>query len=246
MLKENERIDNLEYKGLKIIQNKEMFCFGIDAVLLADFAKVIKDNSVVVDLGTGNGIIPILLSKKINAKKIIGVEIQPEVCEMANRSIVLNNLEDNVEILLGDIKTIEKEIVQEVNAVITNPPYKKENTGLINEKENKIIARHEVKCTLEDVVKTSSKLLKDKGSLFMIHRTERFSEIFEILRKYKLEPKRIRFVHTNKDTISNMVLIQANKNEGSFLKVEPPLIVYNNKTYTDEILKIYDKPILNL
>ena len=166
-LKENERIDDLEYENLKIIQNSEWFCFGIDSVLLSDFAKNIKMNSTVVDIGTGTGIIPILLSKKSKAKKFYAVEIQNDVAEMAKRSIFLNKLEDKIEIINDNVKNINNYIENNtIDVIVTNPPYKKMETGILNENKQKLISRHEVECNLEDIIKISSKLLKYNFSIF--------------------------------------------------------------------------------
>ena len=241
-LKEDERIDDLEYKGLKIIQNKKWFCFGIDSVLLSDFAKEIKNNSTVLDLGSGTGIISILLSKKINAKKIVSIEIQKEVYEMSKKSIILNDLE-NVDFINEDIKNLNKIIENNsCDAIVTNPPYMKKNSGIKNENEMKLISRHEVKCNIEDIIKVSSKLLKDNGELYMVHRPDRLVGIIECLRKYKIEPKKIRFVYSKKEDNSNLVLIKAVKNAGEFLKIEKPLYIYDeNNKYTDEVLEIYNK-----
>lgn len=240
---ENERIDDLEYKGLKIIQNKDGFCFGIDSILLSDFAKEIKEGSKVVDLGAGTGIIGIMLSAKTKASKIIGVEIQKDVYEMANRSVRLNNLEDKLEIMNEDVKNLQEKLeIGTFDAVVTNPPYKKAGTGITNENEKKLISRHEITATLEDFIKTANKLLKDKGNLYMVHRPDRLADIIENLRKYKLEPKKIRFVYPNIGKEANMILIKATKNAKPFLKIEEPLYVYNEKgNYTEEILKIYGK-----
>lgn len=243
ILKENERIDDLEYKGLKIIQNTEGFCFGIDAVLLSDFAKEIRNNSEVLDLGCGTGILSILLSAKTNLKKIYGIEIQEEVAEMAKRSVALNKLENKIEIINKNIKELE-EIFEKnsFDSIVTNPPYKKIETGKTNEKQNKFISRHEVTANLEDFIKISFNLLKDKGTLYMVHKPERLAEIIYTLKKYKLEPKKIRFVHSNYEQDAKLVLIKAVKNAKEFLKVEKPLFVYNkNGEYTDEILEIYHK-----
>ena len=242
-LKENERIDDLEYKGLKIIQNTDGFCFGIDAVLLSDFAKEIKNNSKVLDLGTGTGILSILLAGKTNLSKIYGIEIQEEVADMAKRSVKLNDLEDRVEIINKNIKELN-EIFEKgsFDAIVTNPPYKKLNTGIENDKENKFISRHEVTASLEDFIKVSFNLLKDKSALYMVHRPERLAEIIYNLKKYKLEPKVIRFIHSNTNDEPKLVLIKAVKNAKEFLKIEKPLFVYDEKgNYTDEILEIYNK-----
>ena len=234
VLKNDERIDDLEYKGLKIIQNKNWFCFGIDSVLLSDFAKEIKDNSTVLDLGSGTGIISLLLSKKICAKQITGIEIQKEVCEMSKRSVLLNNLK-NVEFINEDIKKINKIIKKSsIDAIVTNPPYMKNNSAIKNENEYKLISRHEVKCNIEDIISISSQLLKNNGELYMVHRPDRLIGVIETLRKYKIEPKKIRFIYSRKGENSNLVLIKAIKNSGEFLKVEKPLYIYNeNNKYTD-------------
>ena len=242
-LKENERIDDLEFKGLKIIQNTKGFCFGIDSVLLSDFSKEIKEDSTVVDLGTGTGIISLLLCKKTKLKKIYGVEIQEDVAEMANRSILLNKLEDKFQIINKNLKNIFEVLDQNtIDVIVTNPPYLKLNSGAKNEEKRKLISRHEVECTLEDVVNVSYKLLKSKGEFYMVHRAERIVDILYMLRKYKLEPKKIRFIHSKSEKEPNLVLIKSIKNAGNHLKIEKPLIIYNNDgTYTDEILKIYNK-----
>lgn len=240
---ENERIDDLEYKGLKIIQNKDGFCFGIDSILLSDFAKEIKKGSKVIDLGTGTGILGIMLCAKTELSKIIGVEIQAEVADMAKRSIKLNNLQDKVEIINENIKNLEDKLEMGIfDAVVTNPPYKKIGTGIINENEKKLISRHEITANLEDFIKISVTLLKEKGNLYMVHRPDRLVDIIENLRKYKLEPKKIRFVHPSLGKEPNMILIKATKNANPFLKIEKPLYVYKeNGEYTEEILKIYNK-----
>ena len=244
-LKENERIDDLEIKNMKIIQNKDGFCFGIDSVLLSDFAKEIKDNSKVVDLGTGTGILGILLCAKTNLKEILGVEIQEEVANMAQRSIELNNLKNRFKILNDNIKNIEKNNINLKNNfdyVVTNPPYKKLNTGKINENEKKIISRHELTANLDDFIKTTSFLLKDKGTLFMVHRPERLVDILEKMRKEKIEPKELKFIYPKINKEPNLILIKGVKNANPFLKIDKPLYVYNEDgNYTDDILKIYGK-----
>ena len=252
-LKENERIDNLQYNNLKIIQNTKGFCFGIDSVLISDFAKEIKNNSMGVDLGTGTGIISILLASKTNLSKIYGVEIQTDVAEMAKRSVELNNLQNRVEIIninLNEIKETEKNIEETNNInleretfdfVVTNPPYKKLETGKVNNNEYKYISRHELTANLEDFIQTSKYLLKDRGGLYMVHRPERLADIITLMRKYKIEPKRMRFVCSKIDKEPTLVLIKGVKNANSFLKIEKPLIIYNdNGKYTDEIYKIYN------
>ncbi len=242
-LKENERIDDLEFKNLKIIQDIEGFCFGIDSVLLSDFAKNIKKDSRVLDLGTGTGIISILLCGKTNLKKIVGVEVQKEVYDMACRSAKLNNIEDRFEIVNENI--IKLENIFEKNSfdvIVTNPPYKEQNTGVVNEDEKKLISRHEVLANLEDFIKVSATFLKDKGEFYMVHRPERMVDIFSLMRKYKIEPKEVRLVFSNEKTPPKMILVKGVKNGGKYLKFRENLYVYKEDgSYTDEVLKIYDK-----
>ena len=246
-LKENERIDDLEYKGLKIIQNKDGFCFGVDSVLLSDYAKNIKKNSKVIDIGTGTGIISILLCEKTKLSKIYGIEIQEDVAEMASRSSKLNNLQDKFEVINKNIKDIFDILKpHEYDVVVTNPPYKKVNTGVKSIENKQLISRHEVECTLEDIIEKSSKLLKDLGEFYMVHRAERLVDIMCLLRKYKLEPKNIRFVHSKENEKPNLILVRAVRSAKEFLKIDKPLIIYKeNGEYTDEILEIYDKKGLN-
>lgn len=246
-LKENEVIDDLEFEDLKIIQNNKWFKYGIDSVLLSDFAKKIKKNSKVLDIGTGTGIISILLAKKTEAKEIVGIEIQEDVADMARRSVELNNLENKVKIINDNILNIENYFPNEYfDNIVTNPPYQKNNSGLKNENEKQLISRHEVKCSLEDIIMKAFKVLRDNGNFYMIHRPERLVDILYLMRKYRLEPKEIRFVHSKAKEKPNLVLIKGVKYSGKFLKVLEPLIVYKeNGEYTDEILKIYNKKAHN-
>ena len=235
-----ERIDDLQYKGLKIIQNTEGFCFGVDSVLLTEFAIDMKKHSSIVDLGTGTGILGILLSKKVEPSKIIGVELQKEVANMAKRSVELNNLQNIMQIINEDVQNLSLD-KNSFDYVVTNPPYKKKGTGIINKENKQIISRHETTVNLDGWIKSASSLLKDNGSIYMVHRPERLNELIEVLRKYRLEPKRIRFVYPKINKDANLVLIKAVKYANSFLKVEKPLIIYKNDgSYTDEILKIYE------
>lgn len=243
LLKENERIDDLGINNLKIIQNKNGFCFGIDSILLSEFTKNIKSDSEVIDLGSGTGIIAILLSAKTNAKKIIGIEIQEEIAEMASRSIKMNKLENKIEVINGDIRNIANRLGNnKYDVIVTNPPYMKNNTGLKNENKEKLISRHEVECTINDIAKASFKLLKDKGQIYMVHRPDRLMDIVESFRQNKLEIKKMRLIYPKEGEEANLVLIKAVKNGKAFLKIDKPLYVYkNNGEYTDEIQEIYNK-----
>ena len=245
ILNENERIDDLQLNDLKIIQRNDGFCFGIDSVLLSDFAKNIKNNSNVLDLGTGTGILGVLLCAKTKLKKIIGIEIQSQIADMAKRTVELNGLTERFEIINCDIKNLENVLpANYYDAIVTNPPYKKINSGIINENEIKLISRHEIKADLSDFIKISFKLLKDKGTIYMVHRSERLADIMYEMRKNKIEPKRIKFVHSNELSESKLVLIEGVKNGKSFLKVGRPLYVYKQDgSYTDEILEIYGKNV---
>ncbi|MBR3614451.1 MAG: tRNA1(Val) (adenine(37)-N6)-methyltransferase [Clostridia bacterium] len=242
-LKENERIDDLEYKGLKIIQNREGFCFGVDSVLLSDYAKKIKKNAKVIDIGTGTGIISLLLCKKTELSKIYGIEVQEDVAEMASRSAKLNNLQDKFEIINTNIKDILNFLEpHKYDVIVTNPPYKKVNTGVKSLDKKQLISRHEVECTLEDVIEKSSILLKDLGEFYMVHRAERLVDIMCLLRKYKMEPKDIRFVHSKINEKPSLILVRAVRGAKEFLKIDVPLVIYKEDgEYTEEILQIYDK-----
>ena len=242
-LKENERIDDLEFKGLQIIQNEKGFCFGIDSVLLSDFAKNIKRGSKVLDLGTGTGIIPILLCGKTELKEVIGVEIQKEVSNMAKRSSILNNLQDRFKVINENILGLNNLYKKQTfDVIVTNPPYKRKSTGIVNEEEKKIISRHETTANLEDFIKISRDLLKDKGEFYMVHRPERLVDILSLLRYYKIEPKEIRFVYSNINKQPKLILIKGIKNAKPFLKVNKNLYIYDeNGNYTKEILEIYNK-----
>lgn len=243
LISKDERIDDLQYKGLKIIQNNKGFCFGIDSVILANFAKKIKNNSSVVDLGTGTGIIGILLCGKTNLKTITGIEIQEDVAEMATRSIKLNNLENKFKIINEDIKEVFNKKLLEKNkydVVVTNPPYKEIGTGIINEDEKKLISRHEVKATLSDFIETASNLLNNKGEFYMVHKPERLADIIQKMRENNLEPKELKLVYARKNTEASLVLIKAVKNGNKFLKIDEPIYIYDEDgSYTKQILELY-------
>lgn len=239
-LKPEERLDDLQIKGYQIIQKPENFCFGIDAVLLSTFAKVKKGENA-LDLGTGNGIIPILLEAKNNGNHYFGLEIQDESVELAKRSVQYNCLDDKVEIVKGDIKEAGNIFGSgSFHVITTNPPYMIEDHGIKNNADARTIARHEILCNLDDIIRESSKMLQFKGRFYMVHRPFRLAEIFGVMMKYGIEPKRMQLVHPYINKEPNMVLIEGMKGGKSRIKVEPPLIVYKEDgKYTDEILKWY-------
>ena len=239
-LKSKERLDDLGINGFHIIQNPDLFCFGIDAVLLSDFAKV-KEGQNVLDLCTGTGILPILLAAKTKAEKLIGLEIQEESVDMARRSVLYNGIGNRVEIIQGDVKEADGLFCHDSFEVITcNPPYMLCEHGLKNPDKAKAIARHEVLLSFDDVARVSSKLLKNAGDLFLVHRPFRLVELMDTLTKYALEPKTIRFVHSYVDKEPTMVLIHCKKGAKRYVKVEKPLIIYEKENvYTQEILEIY-------
>lgn len=239
-LLENERIDDLQKNGYRIIQNPEKFCFGMDAVLLSGFAKV-KAGENALDLGTGTGIIPILLEAKTQGEHFTGLEIQEESADMARRSVALNGLEEKIEIVTGDIKDASERFgASSFDVITTNPPYMIEQHGLKNGNEAKTIARHEVLCDLEDILRESSRLLKEHGRFYMVHRPFRLAEILSAMIQYRIEPKRMRLVYPYIDKEPNMVLIEGLRGGRSRMTVEKPLIVYKEPgVYTEEIYTTY-------
>lgn len=240
MLKPNERIDDLQRNNYRIIQDPERFCFGMDAVLLSGFAKA-KEGDHVIDLGTGTGIIPILMEAKTKASNLVGLEIQPESADMAQRSVELNHLEKKIRIVTGDIREASSIFGAATFDVVTsNPPYMTERHGITNEKSPKAIARHELLCTLEDVISQAAKLLRPGGSFYMVHRPFRLVDIMVLMREYHLEPKRMKLVYPYIDKDPNMVLIEGLRGGRPRMTVEKPLIVYKEPgVYTDEIYEIY-------
>ncbi|MGB4367683.1 MAG: tRNA1(Val) (adenine(37)-N6)-methyltransferase [Caldicoprobacterales bacterium] len=240
MIKENERVDDLDFKGLKIIQDPKSFRFGMDAVLLSHFAKP-RPGDKVVDLGTGTGIIPILMAGRNMDAKFYGIEIQPSMADMAKRSVALNDLEDRIEIIEGDLKESPHYLgTRRYQLVTANPPYKKVGTGLINPNQAKAVARHEILCSLDDVLMTAAKLLVMGGRLAMVHRPNRLTDILLGMKEYGLEPKNIRLVYPNLKKSPNMVLIEAVLGGRPYLSWMPPLIVFkDNGEFTDELKAIY-------
>lgn len=240
VLKDNERIDDLQRCGLKIIQNTEKFCFGMDAVLLSSFANA-KRGEVVLDLGTGTGIIPILMQAKTLGSHFTGIDVQEESVEMANRSILMNGQEKLVEVRHVDIKEVPRHFkAHSFDVVTSNPPYMTDNHGLVNPDMPKAIARHEILCSLEDVVAAADHVLKQNGRFYMVHRPFRLVDIIATLTAHRLEPKRIQFVYPYVDKEPNMVLIEAIKGAKRRVTIEEPLIVYKEPgKYTDKIYEIY-------
>ena len=239
-LKEYERIDDLQIKGYRLIQSSRGFCFGMDAVLLSDYAHIRK-GAVVMDLCSGTGVIPILLAARYETGRISGIEYQAYYADMAMRSVRMNGLDDRICISQGDVRQVKEAYPQGTFDYVTcNPPYMTGDHGLTNKDPEKAIARHEICCSLTDVVSAAKWLLKPAGHFIMVHRPFRLAEILSCLKEYKLEPKRMRLVYPYLDKEPNMVLIDAVKGGRQRITVEPPLIVYRkNGAYTEEIHKIY-------
>ncbi len=240
-MKENERIDIVPGSDFKIIQNKKKFSYGTDAIFLSDFAKA---KGLVVDLGTGSGIIPLrLLWANPKIEKIYGIEIQDQVAQMAERSVELNKLEGKISIINMDLKNIKDKFKKDtIDVVTSNPPYMKSGGALVNERENFAISRHEIACNLEDVIRAAEYLLKPLGRFYMVHRPDRLVDILYMMRKYKLEPKYIKFVQAKINKKPNLILIEGRKHSKPELKFHDPLIVYKDDgSYSDEIYKIYGR-----
>lgn len=239
-MSENEKIDDLQFKGLRIIQNSEQFCFGLDAVLLARFACP-SDGDSIIDLGTGTGIIPIMTSGLCGSENIVGVDIQECMCEMAQKSIRLNGLEERVSILQGDLRTPETLFPpRSFSLVISNPPYIKSGSGIVNEYSQKAISRHEVMCKLDDVMRAAGYFLKEKGRFSLVNKPERIAECFDAMRKYGIEPKRVQLVYPKADKPPSAVLIEGIKGAKAGLRFMRPIIVMNEAgEYTCQINRIY-------
>ena len=238
----DESIDDLQLNGLQLIQKEQGFRFGVDAVLLSHFANVKKKHRV-IDLCTGTGIVSFLVYGKYKPQEVIGLEIQDDMVEMANRSSLLNDTTDIVKFVHGDLK--DKALLDSLgkfDVLTVNPPYKLNNAGIVNPDDKLAIARHEVMCTLEDVIIAARRLLKDNGRMFIVHRPERLADIFGLMRKYKIEPKRVRMVQPNTKKAPNIVLVEGQRDGGAFLKWEETLYVYDdNGNYSEEIDRIYGR-----
>ena len=239
-LKPEERLDDLQINGYELIQHPGKFCFGMDAVLLANFARV-KKNECALDLGTGTGIIPILLTAKTEGKSFTGLEIQEESADMARRSVVYNHLEEKVSIVTGDIKEAAGIFgPASFDVITTNPPYMIGHHGIENLSDAKAIARHEVLCDLNDILRESARILKPRGRFYMVHRPFRLAEILSKMVQIGIEPKRMRMVHPFVDKEPNMVLIEGMRGANSRMRIEPPLIVYKEQgVYSEELLSEY-------
>ena len=240
ILKENERIDDLDVNGFRIIQNPFCFCFGMDAVLLANFVRV-NPKAKGLDIGTGTGVVPLILTAKNRGAHWTGLEVQPNMADMASRSVKLNDAEDKISIVEGDVRNV-RELFEpgQFEVITSNPPYMKPNSGLQSGSETINISRAEIMATLEDVVSAASYLLKTSGTFAMVHRPSRLPEIMDILLKYRLEPKRMQLVQPTVDKEANLVLIECVKEAGKELRLLPTLIVYKeNGDYTEELLSYY-------
>jgi len=240
LLKPKERIDDLQRNGYRIIQNPEKFCFGMDAVLLSGFASEAKGKKL-LDLGTGTGIIPLLMEAKTKISELYGLEIQEESADMARRSMILNHLEHKIAIVTGDIKEADTLFEASSFDVITcNPPYMIGAHGITNPDSAKAIARHEILCTFNDIARQTKKLLKPGGHFYLVHRPFRLAELIVVLHEYGLEPKRMQMVYPFEDKEPNMVLLEAVRGGKARLKIEKPLIVYDSPgKYRKEIYELY-------
>ncbi len=238
ILLDEERIDVVPGTEYKIIQNKKRFSYGTDAIFLSDFA---KPRGIVMDLGTGTGIIPLRMIGKRNVKEIYGVEIQEEVAEMAKRTVELNGLEDRIKILNMDLKELPNKFPKaSFDCVTSNPPYAKTGSALVNLDDNFAISRHEISCNLEDIIRTAEYLLNPQGKFYMVHRPDRLVDILCTMREFRIEPKYIRFVQPKIGKKPNLLLIEGLKGGKPEIKFHEPLIVYKEDgSYTEEIYKIY-------
>lgn len=237
-LLEDERIDDLERDGYRIIQNRKTFCFGVDAVLLSWFAKA-KEGERVLDLGTGTGVIPILMKAKTSGEQFVGLEIQPAMAEMATRSVVLNHLEESVEIIQGDIKEASKIFGgASFDVVTSNPPYLADGGGIKNPNQSKAIARHEVLCTLEDVIREGTKVLKPGGRMYMVHRPFRLADIITCMSAYRMGVRRICMVHPRVDKEANLVLVEAHRGMAAQVKIQEPVILYEESGELSNQMKV--------
>lgn len=240
LLAKGERLDDLQRGGLHIIQNPDWFCFGMDAVLLSSFARA-SEGDACLDLGCGNGVIPLLMSAKTEGASFTGLEIQEDVADMAMRSVRWNHIEDKVHIVHGDIKEATSIFgTASFDVITSNPPYLPQSKGIVGGASHKALARHELQCSLSDVIENGTKLLKPGGHFYMVHRPFRLAEIISLMVENRLEPKRMRLVYPYVDKEPNMVLIEGVRGGNSQMTVDPPLVVYaGEKEYTKELKKMY-------
>lgn len=242
LIRENETLDDLQLNNIYVIQKKSGFRFGMDAVLLANYAKI-KKNDNILDLCSGTGIIPFIIAGKKKFNNIVALEIQEDMVDMAKRTALYNELDEKIKFTLGDLK--DTNLLKSLglfDVVTVNPPYKLKNSGIINENSKDSIARHEILCDIDDVIKSASILLKDRGRFYMVHRPERIVDILNTMRKYKIEPKCIKMIQPNEKKAPNLLLIEGHKNGGQFLKWEETLYIYDNLgNYTEELVNIYGK-----
>jgi len=241
-----ERVDEIGFGGLKLVQDTNEFCYGVDAVLLANFAaKLCKPAPLkILDMGTGTGVIPLMLSHMTNAEEIIGIEVQPRSFELAQHNISFNNLEKRAKMINADVSepNLLKEQSETFDLVVTNPPYVKKSGGIVSDADAKMIARHETTAVLEDFIITASRLLKNSGSFCIVHRPDRIVDICDLCRKHKLEPKHMRFVSPDKNKAPNILLVHSVKQGNSGLKMLEPLYIYDEAgEYTGELKEIYEK-----
>lgn len=242
IIKDNERIDDLQYNGLRIIQNPELFCFGTDAVLLAHFAQT-GANKRVLELCSGSSVISVLIAARYSGTTFTDIEIQPELADMATRSIALNGLSDRITIINSDFRA--EKLNCSFDAVVVNPPYMASNNGQARSSISHAIARKELYCTLEDVINASAKALHNNGKLYMVHQSSRLADIIACMRACRLEPKRLLTVHPSLGKPSNLILIEAVKNASPNLKWEKPLYIHDlNGNYTDEMNAVYNGGVL--
>lgn len=238
----NLRIDQIGFSDYKLIQNPDWFCYGVDAVLIANFAKL-KKGAKAADLGTGTGIIPLILKHKYSPELVYGIEVQPEVAELAVKTVEINGLEEFIKIVNVNVKNASELLGKEtLDAVVTNPPYVGRGEGIKGSEQIKAIARHEIEGTLEDFIKCGAELLKDRGDFYMINRPSRLVDVIELSRKYRLEPKELQFVQPAEGKKPNIFMIHCVKYGRPELKFLDPICVYNDKgEYTQKILEIYER-----
>lgn len=242
IVNDDETLEDLRLGGLFLIQKRDAFRFGMDAVLLANFIRC-KPGERIVDLGTGTGVIPVILAAKTQAERITGIEIQPEIADMAQRSVAGNGLGDRVEILAMDIRESAKRLGPGYEAVVTNPPYTRTGSGLVNPSEKKAIARHEILCTLSDVIEAAASLLKFHGEFYMVHRPDRLCDIMAEMRKRELEPKELKLVCPRLGDPASLVLIKGINRGNPGMKLLPPLYIYNSfGNYSNEARICYGMP----